>query len=489
MANGTTEINTLDPVNSDDATWILTASFVIFTMQTGFGLLESGAVTKKNEVNIMMKNAVDVIFGGLTYWMYGYGLQYGTGPWTNPFCGVGSFFLDAEPEDMGIVFATFIFHLSFATTATTIVSGAMAERTSFNAYCVFSLLNTVTYCIPAGWLWGSHGFLKKMGVIDFAGSAGVHLLGGVSALTSAIMLKPRLRRYDHGVVPLPMGNPINAIVGAFTLWWGWLVFNCGSTFGISNHKWHYAARAAVTTVNASLAGGLVGLISTYVKNRKCLVGDIINSILGALVSVTAGSAFYHPWEAIIVGAVGAFLVIRFQPLLDRVKVDDPVGAVAVHGVGGLWGMIAVGLFVNDDPLLHLTKGLKGLFKGGGFYILGVQMLSCVTIGLWSASATFILLKVIDKFISIRMLQAEETLGADFTEHSIRHDGYNYETIIENLLQQGLKTHTDRPHPLPRTEWDTYLIQKYIVGTFTNDKSPGNWKKSVEDQNTFLSELS
>ncbi|XP_013784951.1 putative ammonium transporter 3, partial [Limulus polyphemus] len=262
MANGTTKISTLDPVNSDDATWILTASFVIFTMQTGFGLLESGAVTKKNEVNIMMKNAVDIILGGLTYWMYGYGLQYGTGPWTNSFCGVGSFFLDAEPEDMGIAFATFIFHLSFATTATTIVSGAMAERTSFNAYCVFSLFNTVTYCIPAGWLWGSHGFLKKMGAIDFAGSAGVHLLGGVSALTSAIMLKPRLRRYDNGLDPLPMGNPINAIVGAFTLW------------------------AAVTTINASLAGGFVGLISTYVKNRKFLVGDIINSILGALVGVT-----------------------------------------------------------------------------------------------------------------------------------------------------------------------------------------------------------
>ncbi|XP_076314897.1 putative ammonium transporter 3 [Tachypleus tridentatus] len=393
MTYGTSEEVGLDPVDSDDVTWILTASFVIFTMQTGFGLLESGAVTKKNEVNIMMKNAADIILGGLTYWMYGYGLQYGTGPGTNPFCGVGSFFLDADTEKMGIVFATFIFQLSFATTATTIVSGAMAERTNFNAYCVFSFLNTVIYCIPAGWLWGNHGFLKKMGAIDFAGSAVVHLLGGVSALVAAGMLKPRLRRYDNGIEPLPMGNPINAIVGAFTLWWGWLVFNCGSTFGISNHKWHYAARAAVTTINASVAGGFVGLVNTYRRNRRFLVGDVINSILGALVGVTAGSAFYHPWEAIIVGALGAFLVIEFQPLLDKVKVDDPVGAVAVHGIGGLWGMIAVGLLVDDDPLLNLTKGYKGVFKGGGFYIFGVQTLTCVLIGLWSALTTYALLKV------------------------------------------------------------------------------------------------
>ncbi|GFT23102.1 putative ammonium transporter 3 [Trichonephila clavipes] len=214
MADESVDGNT--PVNADDATWILTASFVIFTMQTGFGLLESGAVSKKNEVNILMKNAVDVVLGSLSYWMFGYGLQYGQGPGTTRFFGIGSFFVDTE--DHGGVFATFIFQLSFATTATTIVSGAMAERADFNAYIIFSFVNTFTYCIPAGWMWGQHGFLKRLGAIDFAGSCAVHLTGGASALVAAVMLKPRLHRYDKGTNSLAMGDPGNAIMGLFTLW-------------------------------------------------------------------------------------------------------------------------------------------------------------------------------------------------------------------------------------------------------------------------------
>ncbi|KAH7951622.1 hypothetical protein HPB52_010930 [Rhipicephalus sanguineus] len=208
----------VDPksMKPDDATWVLTSSFVIFTMQTGFGLLESGCVSKKNEVNILMKNAVDVVLGGLTYWSVGYGLQNGQGPGTNPFCGVGSFFLDASSEVMGEEFAMFIFQLSFATTATTIVSGAMAERTNFHAYCLFSALSTLMYCIPAGWVWSSHGFLNRIGVIDFAGSACVHLLGGTSGLVSALVLGPRLS-WDRHSRPR-MGNPTNAMIGAFTLW-------------------------------------------------------------------------------------------------------------------------------------------------------------------------------------------------------------------------------------------------------------------------------
>ncbi|XP_035222186.1 LOW QUALITY PROTEIN: putative ammonium transporter 3, partial [Stegodyphus dumicola] len=226
----------------------------------GFGLLESGAVSKKNEVNILMKNAVDVVLGGLSYWMFGYGLQYGQGPGTSAFFGVGSFMVDADND--GGVFATFIFQLSFATTATTIVSGAMAERADFNAYIVFSFLNTITYCIPAGWMWGEHGFLKKLGAIDFAGSCAVHLTGGASALVAALLLKPRLHRYDQGTSSLAMGDPGNAIIGMFTLWWGWLVFNTGSSFGITGNKWQYSGRAAINTINASLGGGMAALILT-----------------------------------------------------------------------------------------------------------------------------------------------------------------------------------------------------------------------------------
>ncbi|XP_023240329.1 putative ammonium transporter 3 [Centruroides sculpturatus] len=457
-SDNSTELNLLD---ADDATWILTSSFVIFTMQTGFGLLESGAISKKNEVNILVKNAADVIFGALSYWVYGYGLQYGKGRGTTFFCGIGDFLLDTDPDEMGIVFATFIFQLSFATTATTIVSGAMAERANFNAYCIFSFVNTITYCIPAGWIWGNHGFLKHLGVIDFAGSCAVHLTGGASALTAAILLKPRVRRYKNGTDPIPMGNPANAIVGTFTLWWGWLVFNCGSTFGIRNDKWHYAGRAAINTINASLGGGVVGIIMTYYKNRLFLVFEILNSILGALVSVTAGSSLFHSWESVIVGGIGALIINEIPPILDRFRIDDPVGAVAVHAVGGIWAMIAVGLFIDADTLLHLSSGNKGLFKGGGFYLLGIQLLSCLCIASWSITTTFLILKGINFIVPIRLTFADEILGADFVEHDIRHDIYDYEKILEELEKRKLKPSRLPKYSAGRTKWDEYLILKYL----------------------------
>ncbi|KAK8761839.1 hypothetical protein V5799_026892 [Amblyomma americanum] len=409
----------VDPksMKPDDATWVLTSSFVIFTMQTvplgketldiapcemslppcsrrlsvrlsttarvrpfllrngvvlvaciGFGLLESGCVSKKNEVNILMKNAVDVVLGGLTYWSVGYGLQNGRGPGTNPFCGVGSFFLDASSEVMGEEFAMFIFQLSFATTATTIVSGAMAERTNFHAYCLFSALSTLMYCIPAGWVWSGHGFLNRIGVIDFAGSACVHLLGGTSGLVSALVLGPRLS-WDRHSRPR-MGNPTNAMIGAFTLW------------------------SAVSTINSSIGGGLVGTIATYLVHKSFDIEDIITSILGSLVSITAGSAFYRSWEALLIGAVGGLCTTPVPSLLRRwLSVDDPVNAAAIHGVGGLWGMLAVGLFLDTTRYQGLRHHRRGLFKGGGGSLLGIQLAACLTIVAWSAGVTFLVLKV------------------------------------------------------------------------------------------------
>lgn len=204
----------------EDATWVLTSSFIIFTMQTGFGLLESGCVSVKNTVNIMMKNIIDIVLGGFTYWIFGYGLQMGRGPLTNPFIAIGDFFIDPDDDHflMGQIYTSFLFQLSFSTTATTIVSGAMAERCNFKAYCIFSFVNTIVYCVPAGWIWGEHGFLKKLGVVDIAGSGPVHLVGGASAFASAVMLGPRLGRYQNGTDPLPLGNPVNACMGLFVLW-------------------------------------------------------------------------------------------------------------------------------------------------------------------------------------------------------------------------------------------------------------------------------
>jgi len=213
------------------------------------------------------------VLGGLTYWAFGYGLSYGPGQ--GYIVAYGSWFVDNDnAEDwreggMGATFVTFLFQLSFATTATTIVSGAMGERCNFHSYCLFSLVNTVVYCIPAGWLWGKHGFLYRLGVVDIAGSGGVHLVGGASAFVAAYMLGPRLGRWEgiEGGWGPPMGNPTDALIGLFMLWWGWLAFNSGSTFGVTGNKWRLAAKATVTTMTASFGGGLVALIWSLVQTR------------------------------------------------------------------------------------------------------------------------------------------------------------------------------------------------------------------------------
>ncbi|XP_064472426.1 putative ammonium transporter 3 [Ornithodoros turicata] len=431
---------TQSPIHQDAQSpfWIFIPSS-FFPTASGFGLLESGCVTRKNEVNIMVKNAVDVVFGGLGYWMFGYGFSFGTDAGTNGFIAFGKFFLDSDEEDMGVVFATYIFQLSFATTATTIVSGAMAERCNFVAYCVFSFLNTVVFCLPAGWVWGEHGFLNNLRVVDIAGCAAVHLVGGTSSLVAAVMLKPRRGRYDHGTEPPPMGSPTNALVGMFMLWWGWLGFNCGSTFGVSGHKWKYAARSAIVTINSSVGGGITALIVSYFANRKKFsVIRLINGILASLVAITAGCALYHPWEALVVGAVGSLLANGAMPLLDHLRVDDPVGAIAVHGVSSVWGMLAVGLFVESDTLLCLSKNGAGVFRGGGGRLLGVQSLAVITISSWSCVSTFAILWSINRFIPIRMSPEEEMVGADFVEHGIQY----FQGTSECAVLESNKTNTD-----------------------------------------------
>ncbi|XP_048513753.1 putative ammonium transporter 2 isoform X2 [Athalia rosae] len=459
-------VSSIYNLNQEDTIWLVTSSFIIFTMQTGFGMLESGCVSLKNEVNIMMKNVVDIVLGGLTYWLFGFGMSFGREEPGNPFVGVGGYLIDPSIDDelMGSTCAAFLFQLSFATTATTIVSGAMAERCNFKAYCLFSLLNTVVYCIPAGWVWGDHGFLKRMGVVDIAGSGPVHLIGGVSgefgisssdqmqrilitnfqrysALAGAMMLGPRLGRYDRGTDPLPLGCPVNAVMGMFVLWWGWLAFNSGSTYGVSGERWKYAARAAVSTMMGSMGGGLVGLIFSLINPKGIDILSQINGILGALVAVTGGCFLYQAWEALVVGAVGGLIACLTMPALDRLGIDDPVGASSVHGMrrtndfysisiqnhsnflsgaAGVWGVLAVGLFAGNPLPLNTTNGRTGLFKGGGWYLFGVQCLSGLCLGSWSFLTSIILLWIVNKLIPIRMDMFEELLGADLVEHRIRH---------------------------------------------------------------------
>uniref|UniRef100_A0A499FU05 Ammonium transporter n=1 Tax=Anopheles arabiensis TaxID=7173 RepID=A0A499FU05_ANOAR len=436
-------------LNVEDTNWVLTSSFIIFTMQTGFGMLESGCVSVKNEVNIMMKNIIDIVLGGFTYWLFGYAMAFGRGELNNPFVALGDFLIDPGVSDplFGPIFAAFLFQLSFSTTATTIVSGAMAERCNFKAYCIFSFFNTIVYCIPAGWVWGEHGFLKNLGVVDIAGSGPVHLIGGASAFASAAILGPRLGRYAKGTDPLPLGNPVNACMGLFVLWWGWLAFNSGSTYGVSGAKWAYAARAAVMTMMGSFGGGSFSIIYSMINNDGRMdVVDLINGILASLVSVTAGCYLYHAWEAILIGAIGSALCCFGMPLFDRMGVDDPVGASSVHGIAGIWGVLAVGFFADNPLRMDTTSGRSGLFKGGGWYMLGVQSLSALCLACWGVCTTFVLLWLINKVVPIRMDPNEELLGADLMEHRIRHTQIGISRALSALapIQLDLDDVIDAP---------------------------------------------
>ncbi|XP_020902017.1 putative ammonium transporter 3 [Exaiptasia diaphana] len=430
----TTEAN--GSIGPDDATWILTSAFIIFTMQSGFGLLESGMVSSKNEANIMVKNAIDVIYGGLSYWLFGFALSFGKEGRNTPFCGLGHFLTDVDEHEMGGVYARYFFQLSFSTTATTIVSGAMAERANLKAYTLFSFLNTVTYCFPAHWIWDDHGWLRKLGAVDIAGCAAVHLVGGMSGLVATLYLKPRANVFDPKSPPAQMASPTNVLLGTFMLWWGWLGFNCGSTFGISGQKWKLASRSAVVTINGSIGGGIMGMFYSYVFYKgKLDIPVFITGILGGLVSITAICSIARPWEALVISLIGALISCAGCQILRKLKIDDPVGCVPVHAFAGIWGLVAVSLFAEEDKLEMKFSHHSGIFKGGPVSFLGVQLLAVVSISAWTITITLLELMFVNRILPLRVSPEDEAVGADRIEHGITHGILEDYTIKEKTSEE------------------------------------------------------
>ncbi|XP_075253265.1 ammonium transporter 2-like [Convolutriloba macropyga] len=405
----------------DDATWILTSTFIVFTMQSGFGMLESGAVSRKHECNIMMKNCLDVIFGGLSYWSMGFAFSFGSS-W-HGLIGYSDFFTTVTEENhLGTTYAQYFYQLALCTTSTTVVSGALAERFSFGCYMIFSIFNTLIYCVPVHWLWSPQGWLNKLGAIDIGGSGVVHMVGGLTGLVGAWMVGPRTGRYDGSTSRdfERMDSPTNSLLGMFILWWGWLGFNCGSTYGVAGGKWKLASVAAVTTINASVAGGFVAFIISYIaKSGKFELHYIISGTLGGLVSITSQCAVVAPLEAFAIGLIGGALTIGCHELITRVlRVDDPVGSVSVHGVGGAWGVISFAIFAHSD---FTEVGLieeAGLINGGHISLLGKQLVYVLVVGGWTVLATYITLKPLDLLIGLRANIVVEILGADVVEHSL-----------------------------------------------------------------------
>jgi len=404
-----------------DASFVLISAFIIFTMQSGFGLLESGMVSRRSEANVMVKNMLDVALGGISYWFIGFGFSFGKNEKASKTMSGESYFItDVEVEGNDAhIYIQYFFQLSFATTATTIVSGAVAERIRLGSYMVFVIINTaLIYTFPCHWIWSSDGWLFGK-AHDFAGSAVVHMSGGAAAFAGTILLGARRGRWTSERGYFANASPTNVVLGTFFLWWGWIGFNCGSEFGISGNHWKYVGRVAVVTMNGAMAGGAAMVVFNIImyRSRGYLidVGEFTAGILGGLVSITAPANVIRPWEALVIGFIGGFVAIGVIKLMDKLKIDDPVGCIGVHWGAGLWAMIATGLFAEKG---ETTNRWNGVFRQGSGELLGWNLLASLVVTLWSAGLSAIVFAVLKYTVGIRLSEEDEIKGSDAVEHNI-----------------------------------------------------------------------
>ena len=387
-----------------DLMWIVICGILVFFMQAGFTLVEAGFTRAKNTSNIIMKNLMDLSVGSLAFWAIGYTIMYGDS--IGSFIGTPSLFYDVR-EDMHNLF----FQTVFCATAATIVSGAIAERTKFSTYLIFSLLlTTIIYPISGHWVWQGDGWLTGLGFIDFAGSTVVHSVGGWAALVAAALVGPRIGKYTDGKSnALPGHNMLYGALGVFILWLGWFGFNPGSELAISGDSANNVAGIVITTNLAAAAGAVVALFLTWIRYGKADISMTLNGALAGLVGITAGCAAVDPMGAFIIGIVSGIVVVFSIEFIDKVlKIDDPVGAISVHGVVGAVGTLLVGVFATDGGLLY----------GGGFGQLGVQAIGVVAIGGWAMITTFIVLSILKAVMGLRVTEKEELEGLDLHEHGI-----------------------------------------------------------------------
>ncbi|MCL2029683.1 MAG: ammonium transporter [Deltaproteobacteria bacterium] len=404
----------------DFGIWFLIAAALVFFMQCGFTMLEAGFTRAKNAGNIIMKNLMDFSMGAVAFLLIGFSIMcaedYLFGLIGVPNLGV---FTDFSNFD----FSGFIFNLVFCATAATIIAGALAERTKFSAYIIYSLaISAVIYPIQAGWVWNENGWLARIGYIDFAGSSAIHMVGGISAFIGAAFLGPRIGKYTVDRVTgrkivnaIPGHSMTLSALGCFILWFGWYGFNGAAAENLSQ-----LGSIFVTTTLAPAAGATVAMMFTWLKNGKPDVSMSLNGVLAGLVGITAGTSNVDALGALIIGAVAGILVVLAVEFIDmKLHIDDPVGAVAVHGVNGVWGTLAVGLFAK--PIVagaDVVSEAAGLFYGGGMGLLGVQALGVLAIAVWTTVAMGITFFLIKKLHGLRAPMEDEILGLDSTEHGL-----------------------------------------------------------------------
>ena len=397
--------------SSADTIWVLLATALVFFMQAGFAMVETGFTRAKNAGNIIMKNLMDFALGSLVFWVLGFGLMQGAS--IGGIIGTPDFFIRGTYGSGTIPTAAFvIFQTVFAATAATIVSGSMAERTKFISYCIYSVVITaLIYPISGHWIWGG-GWLAKLGFHDFAGSTAVHMVGGVAALIGAKMLGPRIGKYGPDGKPRAiLGHSVTlGALGVFILWFGWFGFNPGSTLSATGDgALSSMSNIFVTTNLAAAAGATVAMIVTWVRYKKPDVSVTLNGALGGLVAITAGCDVVSPLGAVLIGGIAGVIIVAVIELLDKkLKIDDPVGAVPVHFACGAAGTLMVGLFALDGCL----------FYGGGFKLLGIQALGVGSVILWVAVTMIILFTILKKTVGLRVSAAEEIAGLDSEEHGL-----------------------------------------------------------------------
>ncbi len=412
--------------------WVLVGAALVFFMQAGFAMVETGFTRAKNAGNIIMKNLMDFCIGTVVFILLGFSLMMAEDyvfslvgiPNLNIFSDFGGFIRENA--------SSFVFNLVFCATAATIVSGAMAERTKFISYCIYSaVISLFVYPIEAGWIWNSQGWLAQLGFHDFAGSAAIHAVGGVTALIGAIMVGPRLGKYVRdkaGKVKKVNAIPGHSItlgaLGCFILWFGWYGFNGAAA-------WDQASLASIflTTTIAPAVATCVTMVFTWVKNGKPDVSMCLNAALAGLVGITAGCDALDAAGAIVVGAVSGILVVVVVELLDlKLHIDDPVGAVGVHLANGVWGTVAVGLLANPAA----PAGLEGLFYTGSPKLLGIQVLGITAVLAWTVVMMTITFFVIKKTVGLRVSAEEEIKGLDSTEHGLPSAYADFVPAVESL---------------------------------------------------------
>ena len=431
-------------ISLSTVTWVLIATALIYFMQAGFALCEAGLTRAKNTGNILMKNMMDFCIGTPCFWLIGFGLMFaGTGPLVGGFDPLiqGSYTAanSVVPQNMPL-WCYVIFETVFCATAATIVSGSMAERTNFKAYCVYSaVISLIIYPIEGHWVWGG-GWLSAMGFHDFAGSAAVHMTGGLIACLGAWMLGPRIGKYDRNgkARAIPGHNMLAAALGVFILWFCWFGFNGGSTAAMATEDNAITAATAFMTTNLAAAVATVTtMIFTWIRYGKPDVSMTFNGALAGLVAITAPCDCVTPVGAFFIGLVAGILVVLSVEFFDnKAKIDDPVGAVSVHMVNGMWGTIAVGLFSTGADGVGV-----GLFYGGGLAQLGVQVLGVIGIAAYTLITMFIVFKIIDKTIGLRVPAKIEIDGLDVHEHGLTsaYSGFSITDVTDMTVEANENT--------------------------------------------------